>query len=101
MPDTPSTPIALAVYMTLTGACAASPPISRAAPPRLLLPVEATRPCALATLPAEPTLGDLESAYAARGAQVVACDAARRLAVETLTAERAAVEAWLKPPRSS
>jgi hypothetical protein len=40
-------------------------------------------------LPAEPTLGDLEAAYAARGAQVVACDGARRLAVETLLAERA------------
>ena len=86
----------LAVCMTLTAACAASPPISTAAPPRLLLPVEAARPCALATLPAEPTLGDLEAAYATRGAQIAACDAARRLAVETLNAERAAVEAWLK-----
>lgn len=53
------------------------------------LPEAATRPCALATLPAEPTLGDLEAAYATRGAQVAACDGARRLAVETLLAERA------------
>lgn len=93
-----STPIALAVCMTLTAACAASPPTSRAAPPRLLLPVEATRPCALATLPAEPTLGDLEAAYAIRGAQIATCDAARRLAVETLQAERAAVDAWIRTP---
>lgn len=56
---------------------------------RLALPETARRPCALATLPAEPTLGDLEAAYAARGAQVVACDGARRLAMETLLAERA------------
>ena len=33
---------------------------------------------------------DAMRAYAARGAQIVACDAARRLAVETLLAERAA-----------
>ena len=88
----------LAVCMILTAACAASPPISTAAPPRLALPAEAIRPCALATLPAEPTLGDLEAAYATRGAQIAACDAARRLAVETLNAERAAVEVWLKGP---
>ena len=47
------------------------------------------RPCALAVLPAEPTTGDLEAAYVLRGAQIVACDGARRLAVETLLAERA------------
>jgi len=42
----------------------------------------------LAVLPAEPTAGDLDAAYVLRGAQIVACDAARRLAVETLLAER-------------
>ena len=73
----------------MTASCAGSPPISTVAPVRLALPETATRSCALATLPAEPTLGDLEAAYAARGAQVVACDGARRLAVETLLAERA------------
>lgn len=56
---------------------------------RLVLPEAATRPCALATLPADPSLGDLEAAYIERGAQIVACDGARRLAVETLLAERA------------
>lgn len=73
----------------MTASCAGSSPISTAAPVRLALPEPATRPCALATLPAEATLGDLETAYATRGAQVVACDGARRLAVETLLAERA------------
>lgn len=81
-----SAPVACAL---MTASCAGSPPISMVAPVRLALPETATRPCALATLPAEPTLGDLEAAYAARGAQVVACDGARRLAVETLLAERA------------
>lgn len=98
MPRPLSIPTALAACVSLTGACAASPPISRAAPPRLALPLEATRPCALAVLPEAATLGDLETAYALRGAQVAACDSARRLAVDTLLAERAAVEAWLKTP---
>ncbi len=80
-----SAPIACAF---MTASCAGSLPISTVAPVRLALPETATRPCALATLPAEPTLGDLEAAYAARGAQIVACDGARRLAVETLLAER-------------
>jgi len=53
------------------------------------LPEAAIRPCALATLPPEPTTGDLDAAYVLRGAQLVACDGARRLAVETLQAERA------------
>ena len=44
---------ALIACATLTAACANSPPISKVAPPRLLLPVEAIRPCALATLPAD------------------------------------------------
>lgn len=96
MPRPLSTPIALIVCTALTGACAASPPISRAAPPRLALPAEAVRPCVLAALPAQPTLADLEVAYASRGSALVACDAARRLAVDTLMAERSAVDAWVK-----
>lgn len=95
------TPAALIVCATMTASCAGSPLISMVAPVRLVLPVVATRPCALAVLPAEPTLGDLEAAYAERGAQIVACDGARRLAVETLEAERAALgeRGTLKAPR--
>lgn len=89
-----SAPVACAL---MTASCAGSPPISTVAPVRLALPETATRSCALATLPAGPTLGDLEAAYAARGAQVVACDAARRLAVETLLAERALQDRQKKP----
>ncbi|WP_295242227.1 hypothetical protein [uncultured Brevundimonas sp.] len=55
------------------------------------------RPCALATLPAKPTAGDLDAAYLLRGAQIVACDGARRLAVETLLAERAMQDAGATP----
>lgn len=68
--------------------CAGSSPISTAAPPRLTLGEVATRPFALATLPERPSRADLDAAYAVRGAQIVSCDAARRLAVETLAAER-------------
>ncbi|ODT85611.1 MAG: hypothetical protein ABS78_19655 [Phenylobacterium sp. SCN 70-31] len=53
------------------------------------MPPQARRPCDLHRLPAAPTLADLEVGYAARGAQIVACDAARRLAVETHDAEHA------------
>jgi hypothetical protein len=59
-------------------------------PIRLSLPVEAMRPCRLVILGPEPTLADLEAAYMERGEALVACDAARRLAVMTLVAERAA-----------
>lgn len=79
--------------LIMIASCAASPPRS-APPPRLDLPVEATTPCRLDRLPERPTLADLEASYMARGADLVACDAARRLAVETLGAERALQERW-------
>lgn len=79
--------IAPVVCALMIAGCASSPPPS-APPPRLALPVEATTPCRLAILPETPTRQDLDAAYALRGAQLIACDAARRMAVETLTAER-------------
>jgi hypothetical protein len=51
------------------------------------MPAEATRPCAIYRLPAQPTQADLEIGYATRGAQLAACDAARALAVQTHAAE--------------
>jgi hypothetical protein len=45
--------------------------------------------CGLYRLPASPTQADLEIGYATRGAQIVACDAARALAVQTHAAEHA------------
>ena len=77
----------------MTANCAASRPPS-VMPPRLTLPDEVVRPCQLAVLPARPTRADLDAAYVTRGAQLVACDAARRLAVETLMAERALQDRW-------
>jgi hypothetical protein len=54
-----------------------------------MMPAEASRPCELYVLPQVPTQADLESGYVVRGAQIVACDAARRLAVDTHQAEHA------------
>ena len=86
-------PIAPLACALMTASCAASLPISPVAPPRLTLPETATRPCEMHRLPDTPTLGDLEAGYMIRGRQIADCDAARRLAVETLRAERAAGEA--------
>lgn len=96
MPINPWRPAALIACATMTANCAASPPISTVAPARLVLPEAATRPCALASLPAEPTAGDLDATNLLRGAQIVACDGARRLAVETLLAERAMQDAQVR-----
>lgn len=96
MPTIPWRTAALIAFATMTANCATSPPISTVAPARLVLPEVATRPCALATLPAEPKTGDLDAAYLLRGAQIVACDGARRLAVETLLAERAMQDAQVR-----
>jgi hypothetical protein len=96
MPKPFWTPAVLSVCAAMTASCAASPPISTVAPVRLVLPETAMRPCALAVLPPDPTLGDLEDVYVERGAQIVACDGARRLAVETLEAERNANAARAK-----
>lgn len=80
-------PSALVACALMTTNCAASRPAS-VAPPRLSVPVAAITPCELARLPDAPTLADLEVAYLTRGAQLVACDAARRLAIESWMAER-------------
>lgn len=53
------------------------------------MPPEASRSCSLYLLPAAPTPADLEIGYVTRGAQLVACDAARALAVQTHAAEHA------------
>ena len=51
------------------------------------MPSEAAKACSLYLLPQSPSQADLEIGYATRGAQVVACDAARALAVQTHAAE--------------
>ena len=85
--------IAWLALPAMTASCAASRPPS-AEPPRQALPAAATRPCVLTRLPDAPTIADLEIAYVERGARLVACEAARASAVETLTAERALQDRW-------
>ncbi len=96
MPIRPWTLIALGACAIMTANCAASRPPSPVAPPRLILAEAATQSCELAMLPERPTAADLEAVYVRRGAQVAACDAARRLAVETLQAERSLIDAWVQ-----
>lgn len=85
--------IAPLALLGMTASCAASPPRS-VSPPRLILPQAATTPCVLPRLPDEPTEADLEAVYVERGARLVECDAARRLAIDTLLAERVLRERW-------
>lgn len=80
-------------FSATIASCAASPPPS-AAPPRLIIPQAAMRACVLDRLPEAPTQGDLEVAYVSRGAALVACEAARELAVGTLLAEREMQDRW-------
>lgn len=84
--------IACAAMMTN---CAASRPVSMAAPPRLMLGEMATKPCRLPRLPEPATIGGLEAVYIERGAAILACDQARAAAVETLQAERVLINRWL------
>lgn len=86
-------------FSAMIASCASSPPPS-AAPPRLALPPAATRPCLLDRLPESPTQGDLEVAYVSRGAALVACEAARELAIATLLAEREMQDRWRAAPVS-
>lgn len=80
----------------LSAGCATHAPPT-AAPPRLTLPEIATQPCQLSLLPDDATMADVEAVYAARGADLLVCDAARDLAVQTLLAERALIDLWLAP----
>jgi hypothetical protein len=80
----------------MTSNCASSPRTFKAAP-RLDMPTEALRPCTLVRLPERATQADLDIAYASRGAELVACDAARRLAVQTHEAEHQLEERLTDP----
>jgi len=86
---------ALLAFAIMTASCVSSPP-PPVRPPRLALPDAATQPCPLAVLPPNPTQSDLDAAYATRGAQIVNCDAARQLAVDTQRAEHQLIDEWLK-----
>jgi len=79
--------------------CAGSPRNLSVAAPHIEMPELAERPCRLDTLPASPTLSDLEISYAQRGADLVACEAARKLAVDTFEAQSALTKKMSKPVR--
>jgi len=80
-------PLALIACASMTAACASwRPAPAPRRPPSLTIPAAAARPCRIATLGEAPGLADLEAAYIVRGRQLVECDLARRLAVETLEA---------------
>jgi hypothetical protein len=64
------------------------------------MPMTAVEPCGLYRLGEAAMQADLEIGYATRGAQLVECDARRRLAVETATAEHA-LQDELKIARAS
>lgn len=59
------------------------------------MPETAKAPCALPRLPDLPTQADLEAAFYARGVVIVACDAARQLAVDVHQGEHEDEDAWL------
>lgn len=88
-------PTALLACALTTASCATYRP-EPVRPPRLTLPDAAAESCILPTLPVEPTVADLEAGYMARGAALVVCDGARRLAVDTLTSERVLADEWLR-----
>jgi hypothetical protein len=50
-------------------------------------------------LPNRATQADLERVYVERGEALIACDGARRLAVDTLTAERELQDRWRSDQR--
>lgn len=80
--------IALGACGMLMSSCAGLIPASAVAP-QVEMPAEARVSCSLYRLPANPSQADLEFGYTARGANVAACDAARRLAVQTHDDEHA------------
>ncbi|KRB52675.1 MAG: hypothetical protein IV099_11660 [Phenylobacterium sp.] len=65
------------------------------------MPEVAKRPCHLRRLPPSPTTADLEVSFAMRGADLAACELARKLAVETFDAQSALVDGVGKPARRS
>ncbi len=80
--------LVISVLMSMTGGCVSRPASLGVVMPVLALPPEVERPCDLARLEGEANLAALEVAYMRRGQQLMACDAARALAVETLKRER-------------
>ena len=63
------------------------------------MPATARAACVLPRLLTNATWADLEALVQARGAAILACDAARQLAVDVHDAEHADEAAWLAAPQ--
>lgn len=74
-------------------ACAGQP---RPSAPLLTLPDVARQPCLLPLLPENPTQGDLDATYIARGQVIAVCDGRRDLAVQAFDAQQRVLQ---PPPR--
>ena len=98
MRTTLSTLTVLAACALLISSCAPlAQPSAPTVPPRRSMPATAAQPCSLVgRLPAQPVQADLEIGYAVRGAEILACDAKRGLAVDVHQAEHDDIDAWLK-----
>lgn len=60
------------------------------------MPAAAIEPCKLVgRLPADPSQADLEIGFAVRGAEILACDAKRGLAIDVHAGEHADEDVWL------
>jgi len=79
--------IGLVACSSMIANCVGSRRPSLAAAPQIEMPAEAARPCSIYRLPVYPRVADLEVGFAVRGAELVACDGARSLAVDTHAAE--------------
>lgn len=89
--------LALIACALLMSSCASSVrPSVPTSPPQRSMPEQAARPCHLHRLPDAATAADLETALIIRGAAIVACDAARQLAVDVHAGEHRDEAAWLK-----
>ena len=88
--------IAASACSMLTAACVTSgPPPAPVQAPQREMPATAVSPCSLPLLPADATVADLERVFTERGVSIIACDAARQLAVDVHAAEHADEERWL------
>lgn len=86
----------LACALLMTSCASSALPSVPTSPPQRSMPEQAARPCHLRRLPDNATAADLETALIIRGAAIVACDAARQLAVDVHAGEHRDEAAWLK-----
>lgn len=85
-------PIVPLVCALLISSCAPLLQNSKVVPepsPQIEIPDEARKPCAVALFPENPTNADIDAVAIIRGAQIMKCDVARQIAVNTHDREHA------------